>query len=486
MAEIVLRRHTNADIATGTKLAFPEHATQSGICSTCTMCGQCEIGKKARTGQSLFPEPYGMQFGGEKRMPNLEDLQIIPELFGEEVKFAAVKTEKTIGSIKLKAPFVIAAMGSTKVAHEKGKILAEGAAKAGIGLVIGENMLATHGKGGMQQRIQPFLDNYDGNYGAVVQQGNPVDIENGVFETGKEIGVHAIEFKLGQGAKQGLGGEIKFKSKEEAEKYTKMGYHIVQNPDGSFQRHTPPGALKEEALRDLIIKYAELDLPMWAKIGMGKGIVKLVNSLNTIKKEQGVKFECLTIDGFGGGTGMSPWLIMNEMNIPSPYLYGMLEEKPNFDILLTGGIANGFDSAKAMMLGSSGVAMGRPFLIAAKTAGEEGIVKFVKAMQEEMQMISATMRLNSVEEMVGKRENLISLSAGAEEAFGISRSPKKVLWGVKMVSVDKEKCIGCGACVALCAEVFEMKDGKSHVKKNDDSTCAENAKNACPVQAISL
>ena len=55
-----------------------------------------------------------------------------------------------------------------------------------------------------------------------------------------------------------------------------------------------------------------------------------------------------------------------------------------------------------------------------------------------------------------------------------------------MVSVDKEKCIGCGACVALCAEIFEMVDGKSVVKKNDDSTCAESAENACPVQAISL
>jgi len=55
-----------------------------------------------------------------------------------------------------------------------------------------------------------------------------------------------------------------------------------------------------------------------------------------------------------------------------------------------------------------------------------------------------------------------------------------------MVKVDKEKCIGCGACVAICGEVFEMgTDGKSNIKNNDDSVeCVEQAISSCPVQAI--
>ena len=57
-----------------------------------------------------------------------------------------------------------------------------------------------------------------------------------------------------------------------------------------------------------------------------------------------------------------------------------------------------------------------------------------------------------------------------------------------MVKVDKSKCIGCGACVALCSQVFEMgKDGKSQVKKDDAKIpCAKQAKDACPVSAITL
>jgi ferredoxin len=34
-----------------------------------------------------------------------------------------------------------------------------------------------------------------------------------------------------------------------------------------------------------------------------------------------------------------------------------------------------------------------------------------------------------------------------------------------MPTVNQKTCIGCGACASICEEVFEMKDGKSHVKK---------------------
>lgn len=57
-----------------------------------------------------------------------------------------------------------------------------------------------------------------------------------------------------------------------------------------------------------------------------------------------------------------------------------------------------------------------------------------------------------------------------------------------MVSIDKEKCIGCGSCTATCGEVFEMgDDGKAHVKKgaNTKAACVKEAKDICPVDAIS-
>ncbi len=55
-----------------------------------------------------------------------------------------------------------------------------------------------------------------------------------------------------------------------------------------------------------------------------------------------------------------------------------------------------------------------------------------------------------------------------------------------MVSIDKEKCIGCGLCAELCSEVFEMQgDGKAMVKKDKDIPCVKDAIASCPVSAIS-
>lgn len=55
------------------------------------------------------------------------------------------------------------------------------------------------------------------------------------------------------------------------------------------------------------------------------------------------------------------------------------------------------------------------------------------------------------------------------------------------VSVDKDKCIGCGSCVALCDGNFEMKDGKAEAKKAiSDLPCNQDAADTCPTQAIKI
>ena len=56
------------------------------------------------------------------------------------------------------------------------------------------------------------------------------------------------------------------------------------------------------------------------------------------------------------------------------------------------------------------------------------------------------------------------------------------------IVVDQDKCIGCGACSATCPNSFVMKDGKAYsIKaKIEKLTCEEDAKNGCPVAAISI
>jgi ferredoxin len=58
-----------------------------------------------------------------------------------------------------------------------------------------------------------------------------------------------------------------------------------------------------------------------------------------------------------------------------------------------------------------------------------------------------------------------------------------------MIIVNQDTCIGCGACPAVCGEVFEMKNGKAIVKKgmeNSYSPCAKEAEEICPVDAITV
>ena len=64
------------------------------------------------------------------------------------------------------------------------------------------------------------------------------------------------------------------------------------------------------------------------------------------------------------------------------------------------------------------------------------------------------------------------------------------------IKLDREKCIGCGLCAALCPKYFEMADGRSHLKgasgteteelETKKTECAEPAAEMCPAQCISI
>jgi ferredoxin len=52
------------------------------------------------------------------------------------------------------------------------------------------------------------------------------------------------------------------------------------------------------------------------------------------------------------------------------------------------------------------------------------------------------------------------------------------------ITVDEQKCIGCGRCTELCSSVFKLNEnGKSQVI-GDDAECALKAADECPVEAI--
>jgi len=54
------------------------------------------------------------------------------------------------------------------------------------------------------------------------------------------------------------------------------------------------------------------------------------------------------------------------------------------------------------------------------------------------------------------------------------------------IKIDKDMCIGCGACAAECPEGIEMNDeGKAHVKNQEEADKCSSVVDVCPVGAIS-
>ena len=63
---------------------------------------------------------------------------------------------------------------------------------------------------------------------------------------------------------------------------------------------------------------------------------------------------------------------------------------------------------------------------------------------------------------------------------------------------EREKCIGCGSCVSICPEYWEMGDdgksnlkggaaeGKNFVKELEDAGCCKEAAESCPVSCIKV
>jgi len=54
-----------------------------------------------------------------------------------------------------------------------------------------------------------------------------------------------------------------------------------------------------------------------------------------------------------------------------------------------------------------------------------------------------------------------------------------------MVKIDKEKCLGWGACVSACEKGFELKEGKAEIK-DSKGPCLKQGVEVCPVNAINI
>jgi glutamate synthase domain-containing protein 2 len=406
----------NANEATRTANRSRSVAPSSGICTRCidTCTGNCEVFKATFRGRELiYPGPFGdITAGGDKDYPlDYSHLNIQGYALGakglpagvvgdsDTAIFPAVGTETEYGwdiKVKMKVPVFTGALGSTEIARKNWEHYAVGAALSGVTIVCGENVCGidprlerdANGKvtlaPDMDRRIEIYRRYHQG-FGEILVQLNVEDTRMGVAEyVHNKHGLDTIELKWGQGAKC-IGGEIKVNSLERALELKKRGYIVTPDPsnpvtqaafkDGAikeFERHSRLGFIDEDGFYAEVQRLRNLG---FKRITLKTGAYGLRELAMAIKWGSKAKIDLLTIDGAPGGTGMSPWRMMEEWGMPSLYLHAAAyefcqkladrgERVP--DIAFAGGFSSEDGVFKALALGApftKAVCMGRALMI---------------------------------------------------------------------------------------------------------------------------
>lgn len=352
----------NASAATLTKNRTEGSVVpSSGMCVTCVegCIGMCEIGKSAYRGHEvIYPQPFGVvTTAAEKTYPvDYSHFNIMGTVVGahgieadpDKAVFPAVDLRVTIGhdgGLKFRYPWIISGIGSTDVARNNWDGLAIGAALAGTGLTIGENVggmdpdaVIRNGRivdtADLKRRVRLYKDHQRDGYGAVIVQANVEDTRLGVQEYAiQELGVRCVEMKWGQGAKD-IGGEVKIRDLALAQMLHKRGYVVLPDPfdpdviqafeRGSFrefERHSRVGMVDEESFAARVAQLREAGAQY---VFLKTGAYRPADLARALAFSSKYGIDMLTVDGAGGGTGMSPWRMMNEWGVPPVYLHSLL------------------------------------------------------------------------------------------------------------------------------------------------------------------
>jgi glutamate synthase domain-containing protein 2 len=193
-----------------------------------------------------------------------------------------------------------------------------------------------------------------------------------------------IELKWGQGAKC-IGGEICIDSLERALELKKRGYMITPDAESSdiqeaykaggikeFERHSRLGFVTKEAFLREVERLRKLG---FKRITLKTGAYSAVELAMALRYGSEAKIDLITIDGAPGGTGMSPWSMMNEWGIPTFYLEALAHQFAEKlagkglrvpDLAVAGGFSEEAGVFKAIAMGApyvKAVCMGRALMI---------------------------------------------------------------------------------------------------------------------------
>jgi len=373
----------------------------------------CETWLSSMVGRKLlYPRSFGLVTAGANNTNHVgvsyNSLRIQGYAYGsagltqgltnspDDCVFPNVSLETEFGSkIKTKSsmPMMTGALGSTLIAEKYWDSFAIGGALIGIPVVIGENKKGKIVKAPeLDRRIETYLRYFHG-MGAIIVQLNVEDTRNGVAEyvVDKYGNKCIIELKWGQGAKN-IGGEIQVRSLEYALFLKKRGYVVDPDPSlpevqqgfeqgaiKSFARHSRLGATNlntvSKVQEDFMNTVEYLRGIGFERITLKTGSYGMEELAMAIKFATDAELDLLTIDGSGGGTGMSPWNMMQSWGVPSIILHSKAHEyasilsakgKNVVDMSFAGGFALEDHLFKSLALGAPYtklICMGRAIMI---------------------------------------------------------------------------------------------------------------------------
>lgn len=304
-----------------------------------------EIHEMAVTGRSAI-EAMGTQM----KMPNWDDIlvlgaQLNPPPLDEhaEVSLQTVIGRHAKKPMVLDMPVYISHMSFGALSKETKIALAKGSAMAGTAMCSGEGGILPEEKEAAHKYIFEYVPNL---YSVTTENLTTSD---------------AIEIKIGQGTKPGMGGHLP------GSKVTPEIAAIRNKPLGEdvISPSKFPGIDTKEDLRTLVKNLRDCSggRPIGIKIAAGK-----------IEKDLAycvfAEPDFITIDGRGGATGASPAIIRDSTSVPTIYaLYRARKYldsvQADIDLVITGGLRVSSDFAKAIAMGADAVAIASAAMVAA-------------------------------------------------------------------------------------------------------------------------
>lgn len=346
----------------------------------------------------------------------------------------SVKTE-TSPTLELSTPIMFSAMSYGSISRNAHESLARAATELGIFYNTGE--------GGLHKDFYQYGPN------TIVQVASG---RFGVFKDYLETGA-AIEIKMGQGAKPGIGGHL-------------PGAKILE--DVSRTRMIPMGTdaispaphhdiYSIEDLRQLVLSLkeaTEYKKPVIVKIAAVHNVASIASGI----ARSGA--DIIAIDGYRGGTGAAPTRIRDNVGIPIELALASVDQRlrdegirNEVSVVVAGSIRSSSDVVKAIALGADacyigttallalgchlcrscqtgkcnwGIATQRPDLVKRlnPNIGYQRLVNLVHAWDHEIKEMMGGMGINSVEALKGNRLMLrgIGLNEKELEILGIQHA----------------------------------------------------------------